>query len=68
MNESDLKGIKRRGAAARQAGAGFFDNPFYFSQGSLDEWAECCNLWSAGWLEEDAGKDQDIARLMRLPI
>lgn len=66
MTDSDLKGIKERGAAARQAGAGFHENPFYFTSGAFEEWVPCAAAWTAGWLEEDAGRDQNMARMMRV--
>lgn len=62
MQQSDLEGIFKRGVAARQAGASFYDNPFYFASGSLEEWSECCGAWSAGWIKEDAGRDEVLAR------
>lgn len=45
---------------------GFHENPFYFTSRTREEWAQCAAAWSAGWLEEDAGRDQGIAQLMRL--
>ncbi len=62
MQKSDMEGIEARGVAARQAGKSFYENPFYFASGSLEEWFECCAAWSAGWLKEDAGRDEAIAR------
>lgn len=58
---ADLKGIFCRGVAARQAGKGFDENPFYQSSGSLEEWHECASAWADGWLTEDAGRDQPVA-------
>lgn len=62
MQQSDFEGIYKRGIAARQAGVSFYENPFYFASGSLEEWFECCSAWSAGWIKEDAGRDQGLAR------
>lgn len=62
MQQSDLDGIIKRDVAARQAGASCYDNPCYFASGSLEEWSECCQAWSAGWIKEDAGRDQVLAR------
>lgn len=65
MQPSDREGIVRRGIAARQAGLGYFENPFLLdSSGSLGEWFEVCSAWAEGWLREDAGRDENVARLL----
>lgn len=72
MQQSDLDGITARGVAARQAGASFHDNPFYFSTvpvntpEQFDAWAGLCMAWSAGWLKEDAGRDKQLFRMMSM--
>lgn len=70
MQASDYEGIAKRGAAARQAGQSFYDNPFLFSSVPVDTpeqwsaWTALCNAWSSGWLKEDSGRDQHVARMM----
>ena len=66
MQQSDLVGISRSGAQARDKGVGYFDNPHLADDIPLKQWLAVCIAWSGGWLERDAGRDQDIARLMRV--
>jgi hypothetical protein len=69
MQQSDLEGIARSGALARQRGISFHSNPHYSAlmgetEADMLEWNDVANAWSAGWLREDAGRDKEIARLM----
>lgn len=72
MQKSDLEGVVGRGVAARQAGASFYDNPFYFSTvptdtpEGFDAWCQLSMAWSTGWLKEDAGRDPHMARMLTM--
>lgn len=68
MQQSDFEGICSRGKAARQAGSGYYENPFYFANGSFEKWCECCSVWSAGWIKEDAGCDKALAHKLWQPL
>ena len=56
MQQSDLEGIARSGAAARAAGGSFHSNPHYASPvqwetvKQLTAWHDIANAWAAGWL------------------
>jgi hypothetical protein len=70
--DRELQAIQQQGAAARKADASYFGNPHLFAQVPIDTpdqliaWSDLCNAWSAGWLQEDAGRDESIQRLMQL--
>ena len=66
MQQSDLDGIARSGAKARDDEVGYFDNPHHGDDIPLELWVAVCSAWSVGWLERDAGRDKDIARLMQV--
>lgn len=72
MQQSDLEGIARSGAAARAAGGSFHSNPHYASPvqwetvKQLTAWHDIANAWAAGWLDQDAGRARELAALMRL--
>ena len=71
MNADHL-GLYRQGEAARRAGKGFHDNPVYFASADpatpeqLLDWHEGCLAWSAGWTEEDAGRDPALRQLIKV--
>jgi hypothetical protein len=71
-SQSDLPAIKKRGTQDHAAGLSYFDNPFYFSTVPTDtvrqliDWSDLCNAWSAGWLEDDDGRDERIRRLQNI--
>lgn len=68
MEKSDFEGFKRNGALARQRGESFHSNPHYDSPMSWSavehmlQWHDVCSAWAAGWLAEDNGRDQAMAR------
>ena len=70
--DADSLGLYRQGEAARRAGKGFHDNPVYFASADLAtpqqllEWNDCCLAWSAGWMKEDAGRDQGLQQLLEV--
>ena len=70
--KSDLEGLQRAGVAARIAGQSYYDNPMFFASvptdttGQLLEWHDLCLAWAAGWLKEDAGRDEALQRALRL--
>ena len=72
MPGSDLEGLRRAGAAARAAGQSYFDNPVFFASVPTDtseqllEWHDLCCAWAGGWLQEDDGRDQSLARMLNL--
>ncbi len=70
LQSSDLEGIKRSGTLARRRGEGYFANPYFheerFLPRTLEEACRLANCWAAGWLEEDAGRDQQIAQVLRV--
>ena len=66
MNASDRESIRSSGAIARQSGVAFDENPFYHSPHPFEEWVEICMAWSAGWLIEDAGRDEAMRVRMRV--
>ena len=73
MTNSDIDGIYRRGEQGRAAGMGYFENPFLNdanlageSAEQLRDWCDIGSAWAAGWLEADAGRDEGIAKLMRM--
>lgn len=71
MQQSDLDGIARSGALARQRGASFHANPHYSgaaweSPQQMSEWHNVASAWAAGWLREDAGRDEAVAGLLRV--
>jgi hypothetical protein len=63
---ADLKGIFRRGVAARHAGNGFDEIPFNCASGSFEEWHECANAWADWWLSEDAGREEEMQARFRV--
>ncbi|HWH81309.1 MAG TPA: hypothetical protein VNU71_03640 [Burkholderiaceae bacterium] len=63
---SDLAGIGRSGALARRRGEDYFSNPHLFERRPLEEWHAIASAWSAGWIEEDDGRDERIARLLNM--
>jgi len=67
MHQSDLDGITRSGAQARDRGASCFDNPHLISDAPFDkQWMSEVDPWSAGWLQEDAGRDPQMQALARV--
>jgi len=64
--DSDLQGVHARGAAMREGGATFWDNPLFRADpaehGGLEDWAAMGLAWGAGWLEADAGRTADVQR------
>ena len=73
MKNSDIDGIHSRGEQGRAAGMGYFENPFLDDANLADEsaeqlrnWCDIGNAWAAGWLDADAGRDEAIAKLMRV--
>ncbi|MBC7605002.1 MAG: hypothetical protein H7255_20390 [Ramlibacter sp.] len=73
MKNSDIDGIHHRGEQSRAAGVGYFENPFLNdanfaieSAEQLRDWCDIGNAWAAGWLEADVGRDEAIAKLMRV--
>ena len=66
LQQSDIEGVVRRGALARRMGEDYFDNPHFHEQRPLDEFYPLASAWAAGWLEEDAGRDERIARLLAM--
>ena len=72
MPQSDLEGLRRAGMAARTAGQSYFDNPIFFASVPTDtpeqllDWHGLCCAWAAGWLQEDGGRDQTLARMLNL--
>lgn len=69
---TDPFSLYRQGEAARRAGKGFHDNPVYFVPADLAtpeqllDWHEACLAWSAGWIEEDAGRDPALRQLIEV--
>lgn len=69
MNADRLK-LFEQGKAARRAERDFHDNPVYVAPGNvvssqaLLDWHDRCLAWSAGWLEEDAGRDRAVQQLL----
>jgi hypothetical protein len=70
--KSDLEGIQRAGVAARIAGQSYYDNPGFFASVPTDtpeqllEWHDLCLARAAGWMSEDAGRDEALQRVLRL--
>jgi hypothetical protein len=70
MDQVELAAVRKQGADARRAGASFHSNPHYFAAvptdkpGQLESWVELCSAWGGGWLEEDAGRTEWLARMM----
>lgn len=71
VNASDLETMRLEGAAARRNRLDFFANPNFVAADpasgpdQLEEWFEKASAWAAGWMAEDAGRDQRIRALMR---
>jgi hypothetical protein len=72
MPKSDLEGIQRAGVAARIAGQGYDSNPMFFADVPTDtteqllDWHDLCCAWAAGWMREDAGRDEALQRVLRV--
>ena len=66
LEQSDLQGIARNGALARRRGEDYFCNPHLFERRPIEEWHAIASAWSAGWLQEDDGRDKRIARLLSM--
>jgi hypothetical protein len=65
MQQSDIKGIERSGAQARERGVSFFANPHLSEAGDSLVPASAI-AWAAGWREADGGKDAALAALDRV--
>lgn len=66
MQQSDLDGLTRLGAAAHAEGRAYLCNPMLFSSLPMAEWITACSAWSAGWLQADGGRDKEVAALLNL--
>ena len=72
MPKSDLEGLNRAGVAARIAGQSYYDNPMFFSTVQTDmpeqllHWHDLCLACAAGWMREDAGRDEALHRVLRV--
>ena len=71
MPKSDLDGLQAAGANARSSGLSYYDNPMFTASVPLHtaeqwlEWNDLSCAWAAGWLREDAGRDQALQRVLR---
>ena len=63
MQQSDLDGIQRSGAIARERGVSFFENPHHFAP---ENWTELSSAWAAGWRQADMGREEALAALDRV--
>lgn len=72
MQKSDLEGFGRSGALARRSGESFHSNPHYSTPNSwatvehMLQWHNTSSAWAAGWLAEDNGRDQVVARQLNV--
>ena len=72
MDATELDSVRRSGIVARQSGLSYFDNPHHFISAPVDATEQgrdlegLCNALSAGWLIENAGRDEAIKALMRV--
>jgi len=62
MQQSDLDGLTRLGAAAHAERRAYL----FFSNLPMAEWIAACSAWSAGWLQADGGRDKEVAALLNL--
>jgi hypothetical protein len=61
--------VRQRGANARRLTLPFFSNPFHRRNDlPFEEWVARCSAWSAGWIQEDAGRTESLKRLLRLRL
>jgi hypothetical protein len=72
MEKSDLEGFNRSGVIDRRRGASFHANPHYTASKpwatveDMLQWHDACSAWAAGWLAEDNGRDQAVARQLKV--
>lgn len=72
MSNCDWNGVVRDGVRARKAGLSYFNNPHHFTTAPVEtdeqwsDWIALCSAWSAGWLNEDAGRDLELRALARV--
>jgi hypothetical protein len=73
MEASAMGGILCGGEQGRAAGIAYFEYPFLRDTNipvrtpeQLLAWCDLGNAWVAGWLKADAGRNEAMAKLMRV--
>ena len=70
MPKSEIDALRIAGANARLAGQSYYENPMFTASvplhtvGQWLEWHDLSCAWAAGWLREDAGRDQALQRVL----
>ena len=70
MNRTDLESVLASGAAARRDEFSFHSNPYYdvgmdwATAEHMFAWHDRACAWAAGWLRQDEGRDEVMARML----